>query len=514
MPSFTQTNNREVTLRRDDELISTTDLRGTITYANQRFVEVSGFSRDELYGKPHNIVRHPDMPAAAFGEMWSMLKAGKSWRGIVKNRCKDGGYYWVDAFVTPIFEGGQITGYQSVRRAPEHSWVKRAGELYPKLRSGKGVGRHLTLGQKRLLSAVVVGSGLVGCGLVWGPGVMVAGAALMAINLGIFYDEAFKVPAKLMALKANYDSVSRYIYAGHDTSSVLEFQLLLQQARMTGVLGRSSDQAQALQQVAESLVVATGQTQTGLDMQRRQLEQLACAMEEMSATIAEVAANSQQTSAKIEDAHQLCRQGEHTMSQNRTRIGHLAQAVATAASNAELLNREAERVASAMGEIDAIAEQTNLLALNAAIEAARAGEQGRGFAVVADEVRALSARTQQSTQSISRSVDQMFSMLGNWAEEMNRSQQEAQSCAEAIAGSVQDMSAIYRQITDIHDFARQNAVAAGQQDTVVAEMSRNLQQLSEAANENLTAMATVADAATTLQQAADKAGSLRHTFGQ
>ena len=507
-------NNREVPLRRDDELISTTDLRGVITYVNPRFIEISGYTESELLGHSHNLVRHPDMPAAAFAEMWTMLKKGKSWRGVVKNRCKDGGFYWVDAFVTPMFEAGKVIGYQSVRRAPEANWVRRAEVLYRRLRDGKGIPRHLSLAQKRVLSAIVAGSGLLGCAWLWGPGVMVAGAALMALNLAIFYDEAFRVPARLMALKASYDSVSRYVYAGHDTSSVLEFQLLLQQARMHGVLGRSQDQALQLQQIAESLVVATGQTQTGLDMQRRQLEQLSCAMEEMSATISEVASNSQQTSANIEDAHQLCRQGEQAMSRNRQRITNLADAVATAASNAELLNREAERVASAMGEIDAIAEQTNLLALNAAIEAARAGEQGRGFAVVADEVRALSARTQQSTQSISRSVEQMFSMLGNWAEEMGRSQQEAEACAQAIAASVEDISAIYRQISDVHDFARQNAVAASQQGTVVHEINHNLQEIAHAANENLSAMSQVARAAGELQASADKASSLRSTFGQ
>ena len=103
--------NQEVKLTANDQLISTTDRRGVITYVNQRFVEVSGYSEAELMGSHHNMVRHPDMPKAAFKEMWSKLELGQSWRGVVKNRCKDGKHYWVDAFVSPLFDKGQPVSY-------------------------------------------------------------------------------------------------------------------------------------------------------------------------------------------------------------------------------------------------------------------------------------------------------------------------------------------------------------------------------------------------------------------
>ena len=104
-------NNEEVKFESNEELVSVTDTRGVIRYANAAFCRVAGFSEDELVGKNHNIVRHPDMPKAAFADMWTKLKAGLSWRGAVTNRCKDGRYYWVDAFVTPIFESGELAGY-------------------------------------------------------------------------------------------------------------------------------------------------------------------------------------------------------------------------------------------------------------------------------------------------------------------------------------------------------------------------------------------------------------------
>jgi len=112
---------RERTFPAQQRLISTTDAKGVITYCNDAFVEISGFSRDELVRAPHNLVRHPDVPAAVFAHMWSTLKQGLPWMGIVKNRCKTGDHYWVNAYVTPVFDGNQVVGYESVRVKPTPS---------------------------------------------------------------------------------------------------------------------------------------------------------------------------------------------------------------------------------------------------------------------------------------------------------------------------------------------------------------------------------------------------------
>ncbi|TIC83174.1 methyl-accepting chemotaxis protein [Crenobacter intestini] len=116
-------------------LVSKTDLKGVITYANDAFVEISGFSREELIGKSHNIVRHPDMPPQAFGDLWSTVKGGHPWRGLVKNRCKNGDYYWVEAFVVPVKRDGQVIGYMSVRTPPAEDAVARAEAAYASLRA-------------------------------------------------------------------------------------------------------------------------------------------------------------------------------------------------------------------------------------------------------------------------------------------------------------------------------------------------------------------------------------------
>ena len=122
--------NTERTFPPNQKLISNTDLNGNIRHCNDAFIAISGFSKSELIGQPHNIVRHPDMPPLAYKIMWEHLKAGKPWMGLVKNRSKNGDYYWVDAYVTPVTEKGKVVGYESVRSCPSRTDVQRADKLY------------------------------------------------------------------------------------------------------------------------------------------------------------------------------------------------------------------------------------------------------------------------------------------------------------------------------------------------------------------------------------------------
>lgn len=120
----------------DAILISATDKKGIVNYVNEDFIRISGFEWDEIVGKSHNEVRHPDMPPEAFADMWDNIKQGLPWQGIVKNRCQNGDHYWVDAYVTPIFDNGEIAGYQSVRTKPTSQQVEEAEKHYAKVKSG------------------------------------------------------------------------------------------------------------------------------------------------------------------------------------------------------------------------------------------------------------------------------------------------------------------------------------------------------------------------------------------
>ncbi|MBV8680235.1 MAG: methyl-accepting chemotaxis protein [Aquitalea sp.] len=141
-------------------IVSKTDLCGMITYANDAFVRISGYSREELIGQPHNIVRHPDMPKWAFAGLWATLESGELWRGIVKNRTKDGGFYWVEATVVPIRKAGKTIGYMSVRKLASEQQIKSAESLYqgaaPKKKASLSINKMLSIHSGYMLGSLFV----------------------------------------------------------------------------------------------------------------------------------------------------------------------------------------------------------------------------------------------------------------------------------------------------------------------------------------------------------------------
>lgn len=140
---------REVEINDEDSLVSRMDLKGCLTYANPAFIEVSGFTQDELIGAPHNIIRHPDMPPAAFEDIWRTIKKGGTWRGLVKNRCKNGDHYWVEANVSPIMEGDDIIGYASVRVKASRDAIDHAERIYAEMREDRNSRVYLDKGRIR-----------------------------------------------------------------------------------------------------------------------------------------------------------------------------------------------------------------------------------------------------------------------------------------------------------------------------------------------------------------------------
>ncbi len=135
-------------------LMSTTDNQSHITYANDAFIEVSGFTREEIHGQPHNLVRHPDMPQEAFADMWATLKGGEPWTALVKNRRKNGDHYWVRANATPVVRNGKTTGYMSVRTKASREEIAAAERLYQDFREGHA-------GTRRFHKGLIIRSGVM-----------------------------------------------------------------------------------------------------------------------------------------------------------------------------------------------------------------------------------------------------------------------------------------------------------------------------------------------------------------
>ncbi|HAU13593.1 MAG TPA: chemotaxis protein, partial [Gammaproteobacteria bacterium] len=128
---------KEVKLAPGQTIVSKTNPKGVITYINRDFIEISGYSEAELIGQAHNLIRHPDMPQAAFKDLWATVQAGKPWRGMVKNRCKNGDHYWVSAFATPVSRNGKVVEYQSVRTRPQPEQIQAAEALHARMRDGR-----------------------------------------------------------------------------------------------------------------------------------------------------------------------------------------------------------------------------------------------------------------------------------------------------------------------------------------------------------------------------------------
>ena len=183
---------QEYLLREGMTIVSRTDLKGRITYINDDFLEASGFAEVELIGQPHNIVRHPDMPEEAYADMWSVLKNGRPWTGIVKNRCKNGDHYWVVANATPVKEGDSVVGFMSVRTRPTREQVTAAEGLYRRfkegkangwmIRDGRGVQTGVLDGVKQFFAGMGLTSKTYLSGLLLGLGALLLGYALSSMD--------------------------------------------------------------------------------------------------------------------------------------------------------------------------------------------------------------------------------------------------------------------------------------------------------------------------------------------
>lgn len=501
---------QEVSFGENEELISTTDLRGVITYANSAFCRVAGYTLSELVGKNHNVVRHPDMPKAAFKDLWSKLETSNSWRGAVKNRCKDGRYYWVDAFVTPIFEHGKLIGYQSVRTVLKDDVKRNAIASYKQLNQGKNLS-ELKYNLKLRYSGF-----LIACAATFVLGFISPWFELLLIAYPFlfFFHELIQVPRFFSDLLNKYDSVSRIIYCGPSSHSAAGFHLKLAEGKMKTILGRISDGGAELQGKTENLSVAANTAKDGVEKETSELHQVATSVEEMVATINDVAKNTVITSDKVKQAHEDCEIADAAMSETMENVNSLAKDVSNSADSARELALEAEKIGSIMNEIQGIADQTNLLALNAAIEAARAGDHGRGFSVVADEVRALSSRTHSATEQIQQSISEIQTTLISWSKTMVKGKESADSCVEKTKESQVIVQKVYSAISDISDLAMQISTASEEQGEASREISTNIVNISDASQTNLQQANRVLSESTDISSKVDSLASLGMTFGE
>ncbi|HET8849495.1 MAG TPA: PAS domain-containing methyl-accepting chemotaxis protein [Marinobacter sp.] len=480
---------REKTYPSHQKLISSTDLKGKIRHCNQAFVDVSGFSREELIGQPHNIVRHPDMPPEAYANMWSYLKAGKPWMGMIKNRCKNGDYYWVSAYVTPVTENGQVVGFESVRSCPSRADVARADKLYARIRAGRGKASLWKNLPGTSIAAVVVI--LASVGLLWTGFDRSAWAVLALGFAAVMVWEQHGKRKLTRALvdqmgKSFTDDLAARSYTDDDlVSGRLQVAVKSMKSHLDAVLTRIEDASGTMQtQVAHGLETVEESKET-LNLQRAETEQVSAAVHEMSQSIAEVAGHVQTTAEKAEGASDFAGKTRSVVIGTREAIEKLKQQVHDISRSVGELADQTRKIQEAAGTIDAIAEQTNLLALNAAIEAARAGEHGRGFAVVADEVRNLARRTRDSTRDIHQVVEDLVGKAGHSVEVAETGTQAADQGLQRMLEAEEALGQISDAAVNIAEMAIQMATAVEEQAQVSEEISGQIERIAGLASDNL-----------------------------
>ena len=476
--------NEEVFFDESEQLVSITDTRGIIVYANDIFCKVAGYTPEELQRKNHNIVRHPDMPKVAFKDLWQQLEAGNHWQGVVKNLCKDGRYYWVNAYVTPLYEHGKVVGYQSVRVKPSDELKQKAEAVYSVINNNKlGMSESKKNVIKKSISAsciiFILLATLALVDIFW------AGMILLAFVL-LFWslqDELVTLPGYIKKKKLETTSICRAVYTDGGPQSILEFRESLHNARIRTILGRMQDSMNVVSNVIADLNNAIDSTNEKITYQNIETSQIASSMEEMSATIADVSKNVVQTSESVSAVNDTCQKSKSLMESSIDGISSLRQKVSNAHTSSLELVQTVDSITEQMNEIQGIADQTNLLALNAAIEAARAGDQGRGFAVVADEVRNLSARTRVVSEGINEAVSSVTNKLAQVASNMEENMVISEQCVVTGKETQESENIIYQEMLSISGLTEQVSTAAEQQSVVAEEVNNNVQRVAELAHE-------------------------------
>jgi len=284
------------------------------------------------------------------------------------------------------------------------------------------------------------------------------------------------------------------------------------QAKVRTILGRSRDSGATLLQHAQELQQVSDKTLSGLFEENNQLDQLATAITEMTATVEDVSRSTSEAHDKVQLINEECDQAINIITGSQDKINHLSGEVEKAANTADDLVEDVGSISAIMTEIQGIADQTNLLALNAAIEAARAGEQGRGFAVVADEVRTLASRTQSATEQIQSSVVELQNTLQQWSKVMLASKSEAESCVEESTLAKTSMTNINQMIDDMTGLTATIATATEEQTAVANEININVHKIDEISKDNTAAAEQVNGTGIEVNQSARVLESLSSTF--
>ncbi|ACI93090.1 methyl-accepting chemotaxis sensory transducer with Pas/Pac sensor [Afipia carboxidovorans OM5] len=525
-------------------IVSKTDLKGKLTYVNADFIDAAEYTSEELLGKPHNIVRHPDMPEEAFENLWDTLKAGKPWLGAIKNRRKNGGFYWVLATASPVHENGQLVGYASVRTRLPADQRAQAEEAYAAIREKKphryridaGVirkrsvfdrfsifTRTLTARLTTMIAIQMIVLGVLGVWSVIGhgmSGLVMAGLAgvgmLASAIVGRQTVRAIQGPMQHLndvlrnLVQDKFDNrieIKRDDEIGEALRNLQTVQTVIRFSRteVEATQRRSSAERRAdMARVADAFESAIGEIVAAVASSATELEasattlastadgaqefasRVATGSNEASSSVSSVATATEEMTSSVQE---IGRQMQDSASMTSAAV----EQAHSATQRVSMLSSAAARIGDIVEMINNIAGQTNLLALNATIEAARAGDAGRGFSVVASEVKALAEQTAKATGEIGRQINDIQGATHESVAAINEISSSIERLSEISAAIA---SAIEEQGATTHEVARnvQHAAEGAQQ------VTSNIGHLQRGAVETGTASSQVLSAARELAQ--------------
>ncbi|WP_306554780.1 methyl-accepting chemotaxis protein [Acidovorax sp.] len=487
---------QEYAFPKGQTLVSTTDLKGRILYCNPMFIEVSGYEKEEMLGQPHNIVRHPDMPEEAYRDMWETIASGNPWSAPVKNRRKDGTFYWVMANVTPLMQGDQPTGYMSVRTEATRDQIQAADQLYRQMQAEKQAGtlvHVLREGQivkntpwGRLARAAQLGplGKIMLCTLLlvfasWGAALLgghtmtlAAGAAwlgvvLLALGMAVYLHRATVAPLSQMLRWANRmaagDLTQKIAASRSDTVGQLQKALAQLNVNLLSIVRDARQESEHMQVSTREIAQGNQDLSERTEAQASNLEQTAASMEEITGTVKQTAESARQATVLATQATQVAERS--------------SEAVDGVASTMKQIQTASGRISEITQLIDSIAFQTNILALNAAVEAARAGEQGRGFAVVASEVRSLSHRTLSAAKEIRQLIDDS-------ATKVSEGHAKTDAAQKTMTESLELVRRVNTLIGEIHSASNEQLSGISQVNAAVAQLDTITQQNAALVEEN------------------------------
>lgn len=530
---------REFVFPQGKTVISYTNLKGQITRANESFIELSGFSRDELVGQPHNLVRHPDMPAEAFRDMWDTLTKGRPWSGLVKNRRKNGDHYWVRAYASPLADG---TGHVSVRVAASRQEINSAEQLYALMRGDKSI--KLDEGQPvsskalakayRQIANISITSRLL---ILTANGILGFILAIAAIQYGlnatsIILISALASTALLIQAWTVINKINRglnesrlaaeSIASGNlmkklpavskDELGNLNAALSVMRNNLHELIANVREGITSLNQSSGSVSVSAHKSSEVSEMQSEAASGMASAMEELSVSIDQVSEHAKNAHRVSQLSSEKAFEGGRVIHNAATEMENIATSVNQVAEKIHGLEIFSKQISGIAETIRDIADQTNLLALNAAIEAARAGEQGRGFAVVADEVRKLAERTANSTKEISGMIDKIQRGTYDAVREMEISVTKvsegvelARQAGDSVSGIREAAENAAREVDDITHAIHEQSMAA-------RDIAKRIEQIAQGTEQNTIASSQTAKSARQMDELSGNLHELANRF--